>query len=103
MSRRMNIDTSGWGPFDPNDTRDASCERERHAFTEHMLRRLRKAPKTGSDEAAILTGALMAIAQLSWAMHDNEPPESARDALHDAIDFSWLQCAGMAMTNGDRN
>ena len=96
MSRPLKIDTSDWGPFDPKDPADVMCERERHAFTEYLLRRLRKAPKTGSTEAEILTGAMMSIAQLAWAMHAGSPPDRGREALHDTIDFCWLQCAGMA-------
>ena len=101
MSRRMNIDTSTWGPFDPSSPTDAMCERERHAFTRYMIGRIRRAPKTGSDEAAILTGAVMAFVQLCWAQHDNQPPDSARDALHNAVDFAWLQCVGMTRGHQD--
>ncbi|MBB3875282.1 hypothetical protein [Sphingomonas aquatilis] len=99
----MNIDTSGWGPFNPNDAHDAACERERLAWTEHTLRRLRKAPKTGSTEEAIWTGGIMAIVQIAYAMHVNTPPDSAREALHQALDFAWLQCASMAMSKGEQN
>ncbi len=96
MSGPMNIDTSGWEPFDPSSPTDLACERERHAFTQYIVGRLKKSSRTGSDEASILTGAMMALTQLSWAMHDNTPPETAREAMHQAIDFSWLQCMSMA-------
>lgn len=103
MSRRIRVDTSNWGTFDPTNVQDAICERERRAFTQYTLARLRKSPKTGADEQAILVGAVMAIAQLVYAMHDNAPPDTARDALHDSFDLAWLQCAGMARTKGEAN
>lgn len=99
----MNIDTSNWGEFDPSNPQDAICERERHAFTQYTLSRLRKAPKTGADEAAILVGTVMAIVQLAFASHDNMPPDTAREGLHNAIDFAWLQCVGMTSTKGEAN
>lgn len=94
MSRRMEIDTSSWGPFDPENPSDAMCERV--AFTEYTLKRLRKLPKTGSDEASIWIGGVMALVQVVYAMNGNAPADSARDAIHSVIDFAWLQCAGMA-------
>lgn len=96
----MDIDTSSWAPFDPNSIVDAMCERERHAFTGYVLKRIRKQPKTGSDDAAIWTGGVMALVQICYATHDNNPPDSAREALHKVIDFSWLQCAAMVAERG---
>jgi len=103
MGRPMTIDTSDWGAFDPNSASDAMCERERLAFTAYTLKRLKKSPRTGSDEAAIWTGAIMAIVQVAYAMHGNNPPDSARDALHQTLDFAWLQCAGMALDREGMN
>lgn len=103
MSRPITIDTASWGPFDPTSATDAMCERERHAFNLYLLKRIQKAPKTGSDEKAILVGALMAITSLCYAMQGNAPPDSARDQLHDALDYCWLQCAGMMMDEGALN
>lgn len=100
MSGRMNIDTAGWGPFDPQNVQDAMCERERLAFTEYMIKRLKKMPRTGSDEPAILVGAIMAIVQLSYATNDNAPTDAAREGLHKTLDFSWLQCASMITEKG---
>ena len=91
----INIDTADWGPFNPASLTDQMCERERRAFTDYILTRLRKQPKTGSDDAAIWTGAMMAIVQLVYATNGNVPSDNARDAIHKAIDFSWLQCASM--------
>ncbi|NIJ07192.1 rRNA maturation protein Nop10 [Sphingomonas vulcanisoli] len=93
MSRPINIDVSNWAPFNPSDPHDAMCERERQAFTAYTLKRLQKCPKTGSDETAIWTGGLMSIVQIIFAQHENLPPEAARDALHQALDFAWLQCS----------
>lgn len=103
MSRPIDIDTSDWGPFDPNSATDAMCERERVAFTEYTLKRLKKAPRIGSDSHAILVGAVMAITQLAYAAPQEAGSDSARDALHQMLDFAWLQCVGMAMANGDMN
>lgn len=100
-SRRMNIDTSDWKPFDPNSADDQQCERERVAFTHYTLKRLQKKARTGSDDAAIFVGGIMSIVQVVYAMHDNQPSEDARESLHKTLDFAWLQCAGMALSGGD--
>jgi hypothetical protein len=92
----MNIDTSSWGPFDTESLTDQMCETERRAFTEYTLKRLKKRVQTGSDDSAIMIGGFMAIVQISYATFGNSPPDSARDALHQMIDFAWLQCATMA-------
>lgn len=89
----MNIDTSDWGPFDPNDPSDAMCERERLAFTEYTIKRLKKMERTGSDQSAIWTGAMMSIVQMAYAIHAGTPPDAAREALHQVLDFAWIQCA----------
>jgi hypothetical protein len=88
-------DTTGWGPFDPCNAADASCERERRAFTEFMIKRLRKQPKTGSDDTAILIGGMVSIVQVIFAGHAGHPPEEAREAMHKTFDFAWLQCAAL--------
>lgn len=93
----MNIDTSNWGHFNDKDEWDAACERERLAFTDFMIRRMKKATTRGnSNEAAIITGSIMAIVQVPYAVHDGVPPDAARDALHGSLDFAWLMCATMA-------
>jgi len=94
---RIDIDTSDWGPFNPNDPHDAMCERERLAFTQYVFKRVKKMPRTGSDEASIWIGGIMSIVEIIYAMHDNAPPDAARESLHKVFDFAWLQCAGMAM------
>ncbi|WP_230781541.1 hypothetical protein [Sphingomonas sp. Leaf37] len=99
----MNIDTSNWGPFDPQDVHDAMCERERLAFTEYLVKRLKKMPRTGSDQPAIMVGAIMAIVQLSYAIHGNEPTDAVREGLHKTLDFAWLQCALMIIDKGQAN
>lgn len=97
MSRYpINIDTSEWGAFDPKSLTDLMCERERTAFTHYTLTRLKKQAKTGSDDQAILVGALMAIVQIAFASHGNEPQDHVRDSLHQAIDFCWLQVEAVA-------
>jgi hypothetical protein len=103
MARPMQIDTSGWGPFDPASATDAMCERERLAFTEYTLKRLKKMPRTGSDESAIWIGAVMSLVQVAYAMHSDTPSEAARQAIHDSVDFAWLQCAGMVAGRGEMN
>ena len=97
MNRPINLDTSDWGLFDPNHSGDLACERERTAFTQYTLKRLKKIEKTQTDEAAILIGGIMAIVQIIFAMNSNNPPDQARDRMHDILDFAWLQCAGMAL------
>jgi hypothetical protein len=99
----MNIDTSGWGPFDPSNPDDLAADRERVAFTEYMVKRLRKAPRTGSSAPAIWTGGIMAIVAVSYSMYGNNPPDSAREALHDALDFAWLQSSTIACEPEDLN
>lgn len=99
--RPMKIDTSDWGPFDGNDPHDVMCERERQAFSAYTFKRLQKMPKTGSDEAAIWTGGMMAIVQIIFALHANNPPDSARDAMQDALDFCWLLCSSMSPVPGN--
>lgn len=93
----MNIDTTNWGPFDDKDEWDAACERERLAFSDFMIRRMHKATRRGnSNEAAIITGGIMAVVQIPYAVHDGVPPDAARDALHQSLDFAWLMCGSMA-------
>ncbi|WP_404711541.1 hypothetical protein [Sphingomonas sp. MMS24-J13] len=103
MSRPINLETSGWGQFDGSNPTDAMCERERQAFTQYTLKRLQKIPKTGSTQDAIWVGGVMAIVQMAYAVHAGAPPESAREALHDVLDFAWLQCASMASGKEDMN
>lgn len=95
MTRPMMINTEGWASFDPASATDAMCERERHAFTHYMIKRMNKQQKTGSDDQAILVGAVMAIVQMAFAMNGNDPTDTTRGALHDALDYAWLQCVGM--------
>jgi hypothetical protein len=97
----MKIDTSGWGPFDPSSADDQMCERERVAFTAYTLKRLKKQARTCSDDKAIFVGGIMAIVQIVYAMHDNQPSDAAREAIHQTLDFAWLQCAGIAMNRDD--
>ena len=103
MPRPIDIDTSDWRPFDENSPTDAMCERERIAFTQYTLKRLKKIPKTGNDETSIWVGGMMAIVQMAYAMHGNDPPDTVRDALHQTLDFAWLQCAGMTLERKDMN
>ncbi len=95
MPRPMTIDTSGWGAFDPNSAVDAMCERERRAFTLYVAKRLQKAAKTGSDEAAILTGGVMAIVQLVFSANEPAVLDAARESLHQTLDHAWLQVMSM--------
>lgn len=91
-------DPTSWGPFDPNDPRDAACERERQAFTAYTLKRVQKKPRTGSDDSAIIVGALSSIVQVLFATYGNvEPPGEARQGLHDALDALWVQTAAIKL------
>ena len=103
MNRAINLDTSDWGPFDPNSVTDQMCERERLAFTQYTLKRVKKKPQTGSDDAAIVIGGFISLVQVCFATHGNAPPDKAREALHEMLDFAWLQVASMATPAEEMN
>ncbi len=99
--RPISIDTADWSRFDPNSPADAACERERMAFTQYTLKRLRKIDRFGGDQAAIWIGGIMAMTQMVYAIHENRPTEDARERLHQIFDFAWLQCAAMSLDESD--
>ena len=95
MSRHpITVDLSDWQPFGSHD-HDARCEQERRAFTRFTLDRLKRAERRGADEADIMVGMMMAMAQVAYANHDNKPDDTVREGLHDALDAAWLQCRMM--------
>lgn len=95
MSRHpISINTSDWPAFGVG-SHDAKCERERKAATRYTLDRLRRARRTGADEADIMVGMLMAIVQAAYTAKGNSPDDGAREGLHDALDYAWLQCRMM--------
>lgn len=77
--------------IDPTDHDRAAFERERRAFTQHIVDRLNNAPQSDTIEATILIAAVTAIVQLVFAAHDKAPPDTAKDALHEGIDAAWSQ------------
>lgn len=89
------IDTDDWGPFGSGE-HDASCERERIAFTHFFARRVGKLERKGRDATDAAVGGIHAIVQILFARADFKPTEDDRQKMHQMLDFAWLQVEAMA-------
>lgn len=97
----MSVDTSDWQAFGTSE-HDASCDRERIAFTHFFAKRVGKLERSGRDAKDAAVGAVHAIVQIVFAAADFRPTEEARQAMHQSLDFAWLQVEAMARDIDER-
>lgn len=92
----MSVDTHDWSPFGTSE-HDASCDRERIAFTHFFAKRVAKLERKGRDATDAAVGGIHAIVQILFAAHaDMKATEDDRQKMHQLLDIAWLQVESMA-------
>lgn len=91
-------------PFDPASPIDQTCEAERRAAGEFLVRRLKRAQqRRQGDPASIMIGGAVALAGLWRALTipDGADEDEARERFEAVMQGAWLQAMGIIPDGGE--